>query len=133
MKNPRWITAKDLYNYTKCLHRVYLDSNGSPAEKGEVSRFAQLLWELGLQTEQEYLQSLKEGPVTDLSSYGPDLAWEKTLEAMKNGVPKSSPIRRPSIDFLMPIRILKKGTTGFRCTIMEAMRDYPRVMTDQEG
>ena len=87
MKANRWITAKDLYNYTKCHHRVYLDANGDPNKKGEVSRFARLLWDLGLQTEQEYLESLGEGTVTDLSGYGPESAWEKTIEAMDRGDP----------------------------------------------
>ncbi len=85
MKNHQWITAKDLYNYTKCLHRVYLDANGDPNAKGEVSRFAQLLWELGLQTERDYLESLEERSVTDLSMYEPETAWDKTLEAMSRG------------------------------------------------
>jgi uncharacterized protein len=80
-----WITAKDLYNYTKCLHRVYLDANGNPAEKGDVSQFAKLLWEMGLQTERDYLCSLGEISVTDLSEFEPETAWEKTLEAMQRG------------------------------------------------
>jgi predicted RecB family nuclease len=86
MKNHHWITAKDLYNYTKCLHRVYLDANGDPDAKGEVSRFAKLLWELGLQTERDYLEDLEKGSVTDLSMYEPETAWDKTLEAMGQGV-----------------------------------------------
>jgi hypothetical protein len=44
------VTAVDLYNFTQCAHRVYLDANGDPAQKGEVSKFVQLLWEKGLQT-----------------------------------------------------------------------------------
>ncbi|HEX9758484.1 MAG TPA: TM0106 family RecB-like putative nuclease [Nitrospiria bacterium] len=85
MKPSRWITAIDLYNYTKCLHRVYLDANGDPGEKGEVSSFAKLLWELGLQTEREYLDQLGEMPVTDLSPLDPEAAFKETLSAMKLG------------------------------------------------
>ncbi len=81
MARDRWITATDLYNYTKCLHRVYLDANGDPNEKGEVSRFAKLLWEMGLQTERDYLSRLGEMSVTDLNGLEPETAWEKTLEA----------------------------------------------------
>jgi hypothetical protein len=40
------VTAQDLYNFTKCLHRVFLDSNGDPWEKSEVSSFVKLLWEV---------------------------------------------------------------------------------------
>lgn len=79
------ISAKDLYNYTKCLYRVYIDANGDPAEKGEVSEFTKLLWEMGLQTEREYISNLGERPVTDLSIYEPEEAWSKTLEAMQHG------------------------------------------------
>jgi predicted RecB family nuclease len=81
------ITANDLYNYTKCLHKVYLDANGDPAEQGEVSSFAKLLWEMGLQTEREYLSGLTGGVevVTDLSQSTPEASWAQTVEAMRRG------------------------------------------------
>jgi predicted RecB family nuclease len=85
MPIDRWIAAKDLYNYTKCLYRVYVDTNGNQSEKGEVSEFAKLLWEMGLQTEREYLDSLGEKPITDLSAYDFEAARDKTLQAMKRG------------------------------------------------
>jgi len=69
------------------LHKVYLDANGDPAEKGEVSSFARLLWEMGLQTEREYLSGLTGGleTVTDLSPLTPEAAWAQTAEAMRRG------------------------------------------------
>ena len=85
MTRDYWITARDLYNYTKCPYRVYVDTHGDPAEKGEVSEFTKLLWEMGLQTEREYLESLGGKPVTDLSSFDPAKAWDRTLEAMQQG------------------------------------------------
>ena len=85
MPTDRWIAAKDLYNFTKCLYRVYLDANGNLAEKGEVSEFAKLLWEMGLQTERDYLESLGEKPITNLSTFDLETARDKTLEAMKRG------------------------------------------------
>jgi len=85
MPIDRWIAARDLYNYTKCLYRVYLDTNGNPSEKGEVSEFAKLLWEMGLQTERDYLESLGEKPITDLSTFDLETARDRTLEAMKRG------------------------------------------------
>jgi uncharacterized protein len=85
MSITRPISAKDLYNYTKCLYRVYIDANGDPTEKGEVNEFTKLLWDMGLQTERDYLSSLGEKPVTDLSIDHPEEAWEKTLEAMQRG------------------------------------------------
>ncbi len=80
------ITALDLYNLTKCHHRVYLDANGNPHEKGEVGAFVKLLWELGLQTEREYLASLGDRTVIDLQPLSPEVAFEETLRLMKDGV-----------------------------------------------
>ena len=54
----RVITAQDLYNYTKCAHRVYLDAHGDPASRARASAFVRLLWEMGLQTEREYVRAL---------------------------------------------------------------------------
>ncbi|MDT7043175.1 TM0106 family RecB-like putative nuclease [Candidatus Nitronereus thalassa] len=81
------ITAQDLYNLTKCHHRVYLDSNGNPQEKGEVGSFVKLLWELGLQTEREYIESLGEMPVVDLGILSVEQGFQETLRLMKEGVP----------------------------------------------
>ena len=79
------ITAQDLYNLTKCHHRVYLDSNGNPQEKGEVGSFVKLLWELGLQTEREYIESLGEMPVVDLGMLSVEHAFRETLRLMEEG------------------------------------------------
>ncbi len=81
------ITAQDLYNLTKCHHRVYLDSNGNPEEKGEVGSFVKLLWELGLQTEREYIESLGEIPVVDLGILSVDQAFHETMRLMGEGTP----------------------------------------------
>jgi len=81
------ITAQALYNLTQCAHRVYLDANGDPKEKGEVSPFVKLLWEKGLQTEQEYLSALGDVPVSDLRALSVETAWGETLRLMKEGVP----------------------------------------------
>lgn len=81
------ITAQDLYNYTKCLHRVYLDSNGDPSEKSEVSSFVKLLWEVGLQTERDFLCSLGDQEIVDLQHLAVEPAFQETLLAMEHGVP----------------------------------------------
>ncbi|GJL69192.1 MAG: hypothetical protein NPIRA06_18270 [Nitrospirales bacterium] len=79
------VTAQDLYNYTKCLHRVYLDSNGDPSEKSEVSSFVKLLWEVGLQTERDYITSLGDQEIVDLQDFSVEPAFQETLLAMKHG------------------------------------------------
>ncbi|HIN34069.1 MAG TPA: TM0106 family RecB-like putative nuclease [Nitrospirales bacterium] len=84
---PMKITALDLYNFTKCLHRVYLDSNGNPEEKGEVSPFVKLLWELGLQTEEKYLKTLGDIQYSDLQDFSIDEGAAETLRLMYEGVP----------------------------------------------
>ena len=81
------ITAQDLYNYTKCLHRVYLDSNGDPTEKSEVSSFVKLLWEVGLQTERDYITSLGDQEIVDLQDLAVGPAFQETLVAMEQGAP----------------------------------------------
>lgn len=82
------ITAQDLYNLTRCAHRVYLDAHGDPQDKGEVSSFVKLLWELGLQTERDYLASLGEDrPVADLQPLSVPDAWNETSRLMQEGSP----------------------------------------------
>ncbi|MBI5778420.1 MAG: TM0106 family RecB-like putative nuclease [Planctomycetes bacterium] len=85
MTRPKKITAQDVYNYTKCRYRVYLDSNGDRKEKGEAGPFVKLLWENGLLKEKEYILTLSKERVEDLSMYLPDAAFEKTIESMKAG------------------------------------------------
>ncbi len=86
-KRVAHVTAQDLYNFTSCAHRVYLDANGDPKEKGEVSPFVKLLWELGLQTEREYIGALGEVSVADLSLLSVEEAWAETMRLMKDGAP----------------------------------------------
>ncbi len=87
MSQTRSITANDLYNLTKCAHRVYLDANGDQTEKVEVSPFVKLLWELGLQTERTYLAAQGAGQVADLQALPLDSAARETLRLMRIGVP----------------------------------------------
>ena len=79
------ITAQDLYNYTKCAHRVYLDTHGDPAERSEVGEFVRLLWEMGLQTEREHLAGLAGIPYEDLSALPIAQAVEQTAALMAHG------------------------------------------------
>jgi len=81
----RTIRAQDLYNLTKCPHRVYLDANGDPGKKGEVGSFVKLLWELGLQTERDYIASLGDADVIDLEPLSIEIAAHETQKYMKEG------------------------------------------------
>jgi uncharacterized protein len=81
----RAVTAQDLYNYTRCPHRVYLDTHGDPAERSEASPFVELLWEMGLQTEREYLGTLGEATVEDLSGLALEEAEARTRALMAQG------------------------------------------------
>ena len=81
----RTITAQDLYNLTKCPHRVYLDANGNPEEKGEIGSFVKLLWELGLQTERDYIAGLVDADVIDLEPLSIEAAVQETQKLMKEG------------------------------------------------
>lgn len=79
------ITAVDLYNYTQCAHRVYLDANGDPAQKSDVSSFVKLLWEKGLQTERDYISRLGYDAFEDLQALTVKDAAPVTLELMSRG------------------------------------------------
>lgn len=79
------ITAQDLYNYTKCAHRVYLDAHGDPAERSEAGEFVKLLWEMGLQTELDYLAGLEGIAYEDLKPLPLERAIEKTAQLMVQG------------------------------------------------
>ncbi len=65
---------------------MYLDANGDPSERGEVSSFVQLLWEMGLQTEKEYLEQLGDVEWENLESLSIAKAAERTLASMCSGV-----------------------------------------------
>ena len=79
------ITAQDLYNYSKCAHRVYLDAHGDPSERSKASAFVRLLWEMGLQTEREYIGALGEGDYVNLQALPVAQACKRTLELMVTG------------------------------------------------
>ncbi len=82
---PGRITAQDLYNLTRCAHRVYLDNNGDPGERARVSPFVELLWQKGLQTEREYLASVAALPCESLDALSLDDAVVATRELMRSG------------------------------------------------
>lgn len=79
------ITAQDLYNYSKCAHRVYLDAHGDPSERAKASAFVRLLWEMGLQTEREYIRALGDGDYDNLQALPIEQAHERTLKLMTAG------------------------------------------------
>ena len=65
---------------------MYLDANGNPEERVEVGSFVKLLWELGLQTEREYIASIGNVLVADLDSLSLEAACRETLRLMEDGV-----------------------------------------------
>ena len=84
--SPRIVTAQDLYNYTKCAHRVYLDAHGDPAARARANAFVRLLWEMGLQTEREYVQALGDVEYENLQALPVEQACARTTELIKAGV-----------------------------------------------
>lgn len=80
------ITAQDLYNYTKCAHRVYLDAHGDPASRARASAFVRLLWEMGLQTEREYVRALGDIEYDNLQALPVEQACARTTELIDAGV-----------------------------------------------
>ncbi len=80
------ISADMLYNYNQCPHRLYLDLFENPDKRNRESAFLKLLWERGIDFEEEVMANLKK-PFLDLSSYSGQEKETKTLEAIQLGVP----------------------------------------------
>jgi len=81
--------ASDLQRFSACTHRTHLDIRKAYGEDLEVtpkSEDLELLSKLGIQHEQNYLNSLREAGKTIISiDQGPD-AFEKTVSALQTGV-----------------------------------------------
>ncbi|MFC1656290.1 TM0106 family RecB-like putative nuclease [Patescibacteria group bacterium] len=80
------LTPSKLYNYIQCPHRVWRDKYGPQEEKSqETNPFVEMLWNKGIQHEENVVSKL--GELTDISEGSYDERFEKTVEAMKNGDP----------------------------------------------
>lgn len=80
------ITASKLYNYIQCEHRIWRDVYGPQEEKiKETNSFVQMLWEKGINHEEETVTGL--GEVLNLKDGTEEERVQKTIEAMKMGVP----------------------------------------------
>lgn len=79
-----FITASKLYDYIQCPHRVWRDVHGPQDEKiEETNDFVELLWEKGLQHEENILKTL--GEFVNLKEGSIDERFNKTLQEMKRG------------------------------------------------
>ncbi len=80
------ITASKLYNYLQCEHRIWRDIFGPQNEKSkETNPFVQMLWDKGVAHEEKIVEGL--GNVLNLKDGSEQERIEKTLEAMRMGVP----------------------------------------------
>ncbi len=80
------ITASKLYDYIQCPHRIWRDIYGPQDEKSkEINSFVQMLWDRGVSYEKQRM--LLAGDYLDLSKGSLDERFEKTIQAMKDGVP----------------------------------------------
>lgn len=78
------ISASQLYNYSQCPHRVYLDVHGDPAQRDEPNAFVQMLWDHGNVHEKTIVSALT---VADLSGLDDAAREHATIDAMRRGVP----------------------------------------------
>ena len=79
------ITASTLYDYIQCPHKVWRDIYGPQKEKlEETNPFVELLWQKGVQHEKNVVAGL--GDLLDLRDGSVEQRFEKTLEAMRDGV-----------------------------------------------
>jgi predicted RecB family nuclease len=80
------ITASVLYDYIQCPHRVWRDHYGPQEERiQETNPFVKLLWDKGIQHENKVIASL--GKFEDLGEGSLEERFQKTLSAMRSGVP----------------------------------------------
>lgn len=78
------ISASQLYDFSQCPHRVFLDTHGNLAERDEPNAFVQMLWDHGNIHEEAIVASLQ---VLDLSDLNDSAREQETLAAMRRGVP----------------------------------------------
>ena len=78
------ISANMLYNYIQCPHRLYLDLFEDPAKRNPESAFMRLLWERGIDFEEQIVAELGI-PFLDLSTLSGTEKEIKTKEALKQG------------------------------------------------
>lgn len=78
------LTASHLYDYLQCPHKVWRDLYGPKDEKiEEKNPFVELLWQKGMQHEENVVAGL--GEFEDIATGSLEERAEKTLEAMKQG------------------------------------------------
>jgi predicted RecB family nuclease len=81
------ITASHLYSYDTCPHRVWRDVHDDQSLKAEPNEFVQLLWEKGVQYENEVIDAFEgEHEILDLSKVPVGQRAEATLEAFSEKV-----------------------------------------------
>lgn len=79
------ISASQLYDFVSCPHRVWLDIHGDPTRRDEASAFVQLLWEQGIDHEQNVLQGL--AVTVDLADTPVEEREASTRAAIAAGAP----------------------------------------------
>lgn len=85
MKPSTYLTASKLYNYLQCNHRVWRDVYGPQEEKiQETNPFVQLLWDRGVQHEQEVVGKL--GEFVDLGDGDQQTRIANTNQALTDRV-----------------------------------------------
>ncbi len=81
------ISASTFYNLSQCKRRVYMDEHWDISERGEESDFARMLWEKGVQIEEEIIQKVKkEASFESIEGPANEDLFHATLELMKKGV-----------------------------------------------
>ena len=107
-----YITASKLYDYIQCPHRVWRDEYGPQDEKiKETNPFVELLWTKGVAYERKRMSMIEK--YLDLSEGTLDERFQKTLEALKQGVPLIYQGVLRNGNLLGIPDLLKKESTGY--------------------
>jgi len=78
------ISASQLYDYSQCPHRVYLDVHGNPNERDDPNDFVRMLWEHGNVHEKAIVDGMQ---VLDLSALDDFAREQETIAAIRRSEP----------------------------------------------
>jgi uncharacterized protein len=105
------ISATQIYDYVQCPHRVFLDAFGDRALRDEPNAFVQLLWEQGIEHEENIVSSLS--ITADMSQVAKVDRELETLAAMHRREPLIYSGRLTSGDLVGEPDLLQLRGSGY--------------------
>lgn len=125
-----YLTASNLYDYLQCKHRVWRDKHGPLDERNdEPNPFIELLWERGLNHEQEIVGNI--GKYLEIEGKSWEEKFKNTKKAMDEGAELIYQGVLIADDLLGIPDLLRKTSNGYVAIDIKSGRG--REETDDEG